>query len=357
MTTTTTPAVGSRQVTALWYTRCPVPAASGIAVDNGWLAEEFAGDGISVASLRASTSADVRESHFDHTQTDSFREGGNIPPIWTRARGSDARLIGMTWDDQYQAIVTLPGTGIEGPEDLKGRRLGITRHVNDQIDFWHASALRGFHTALSSAGLRLSDAQIVDVVERRRFVPAHERSRTRSLFGAYTTRQLQSAEVLALLRGEVDAIYIAGGRGPDLAAFADTQIVFDIAKQPDWETRISNLAPTTLTVSGPLLDDRRDLVIRYVATAIRAARWAQRHEAETRRILAHEVGIAEDFVAPGFGDDVHAHLEPVITEQLIEAINLQQAFLLQHGYIGQRFDTRAWIEPGVLADAHDLLGS
>ena len=84
-------------VTALWYTRCPVPTASSLAIAQGWLDEEFAPDGITVASLRSSADRAVRESHFDHSQAASFRQGGNIPPIWTRSRGADVRLIGLSW--------------------------------------------------------------------------------------------------------------------------------------------------------------------------------------------------------------------------------------------------------------------
>ena len=49
----------------LWYTRCPVPTASGIAIHHGWLDAEFAPDGIAIRSLRASADRAVRESHFD----------------------------------------------------------------------------------------------------------------------------------------------------------------------------------------------------------------------------------------------------------------------------------------------------
>ncbi|MDB5964565.1 MAG: transporter substrate-binding protein, partial [Polaromonas sp.] len=68
----------------LWYTRCPVPTASGIAIHKGWINDEFAADGITVSSLRASPDRKVRESHFDHRQINSFRQGGNAPPIWSR---------------------------------------------------------------------------------------------------------------------------------------------------------------------------------------------------------------------------------------------------------------------------------
>lgn len=36
----------------LWFTRCPVPTATGIAADRHWLSEEFAPDGIEVRSLQ-----------------------------------------------------------------------------------------------------------------------------------------------------------------------------------------------------------------------------------------------------------------------------------------------------------------
>jgi len=359
MSTTTSPATtdNARAVTELWYTRCPVPAASGLAIPKGWFDDEFAADGITVASLRASRSTAVRESHFDHTQPDSFRQGGNIPPIWTRSRGSDVRLIGLSWAEQYQAIVALPESGIDGPQDLAGKRFGRTRHVNDQIDFWHASALRGLTHALNAAGLTLDDVELVDLDESEPYLPAHEQSHSGSLFGAYTNRRLQSAEVLALIRGEVDAVYIAGGRGPDLEALAGVRRVFDIEAQEDPRTRISNIAPVALTVSGALLDDRPDLVARYVATTIRAARWAATAPVEARRILAHEVGIAEDFVLPGYPREMHANLEPSLDDDLVAAIESQQAFLLEHGYIENGFDVREWIDEGPLTEARKLVAA
>ena len=41
----------------LWFTRCPVPTATGLAADQGWFDAEFAADGISVRSLQDGRSA------------------------------------------------------------------------------------------------------------------------------------------------------------------------------------------------------------------------------------------------------------------------------------------------------------
>lgn len=51
----------------LWYTRCPAPTPFGIAVQKGWLEEEFAADGIDVQALQDADDVKIRRSHFTHT--------------------------------------------------------------------------------------------------------------------------------------------------------------------------------------------------------------------------------------------------------------------------------------------------
>lgn len=72
----------------LWFTRCPVPTATGVAADRGWLAREFAPDGIAVRSLQDADPGADRATHFTHALPGLFREGGNVPALWARARGS-----------------------------------------------------------------------------------------------------------------------------------------------------------------------------------------------------------------------------------------------------------------------------
>ncbi|MET0771055.1 MAG: ABC transporter substrate-binding protein [Solirubrobacteraceae bacterium] len=349
--------VSAPPITELWYTRCPVPTASSLAIVQGWLDDEFARDGIAVASLRSSADRTVRESHFGHTQANSFRQGGNIPPLWARSHGADVRLIGLSWAEQYQAVVTRRDSGIEGPADLAGRKLALPRRLNDQIDFWQATALRGYESTLRHAGLSLDDVELVDLPVAEPYLPQDGTAHSRSLFGAYTNRRLQSAEVVALVRGEVDAIYVAGGRGPDLEALLDVHVVFDIAAQDELALKINNITPAALTVSGALLDERPDLVTRYVAASLRAAAWAKDNPVETRRIIAHEVGIAEDFVEPGYPDAIHANLEPSLDEVLVAALEDQLDFLVRHAFVESAFDIREWIDPAPLAAARDLVAA
>ncbi|WP_214107881.1 ABC transporter substrate-binding protein [Acrocarpospora catenulata] len=341
-------------VTRLWYTRCPVPTASSIAISRGLLAAEFAPDGIEVSSLLESADSAVRESHFDHTRADSFRQGGNIPPIWSRSKGRDLRLIGLSWAEQYQAILALPESGITGPEDLRGRRLALPHRVNDQIDFTRATALRGYHTALALAGLAEDEVKFVDIAVPETFL-GQAGSPTGSLFGARNQRTLNRAEIIALLRGEVDAVYLSGSRGADFEAFLGAVRVVDIAALPDRAQRVNNITPATLTVSGGLLDQRPDLVARYVASTLRAARWAEEHADETRRIIAAEVGSAEEWVDHGHPLDLHSRLTPSLDEDLIAAVESQKDFLLRNGFITTDFDVREWIDPEPLRRAQELI--
>ena len=127
----------------LWYTRCPAPTPFGIAAQKGWLEEEFAADGIDVKALQDADDVQIRRSHFTHTQPWSFRQGGNIPALWARAQGSDTRLIGLSWVDEFQALITLDRHLDTSPESLAGRRFGFPLNTRASVvDFHRATSSR-----------------------------------------------------------------------------------------------------------------------------------------------------------------------------------------------------------------------
>lgn len=340
----------------LWYTRCPVPTASSIAIDRGWLDDEFAGEAIRVSSLRESGTREVRESHFSHTQENSFRQGGNIPPIWARSIGHDVSLIGLSWVDRFQALIALPGSGIEQPADLRGKRIGLPRRVNDQIDFWRASSLRGILTTLELAELDERDVTIVDLpVDETYIVPIAE-DHSGSLWTARTLRRMQAAELFALIRGEVDAIFTSGPRGLDLQTLLNARVILDIGRHPDPRIRTSNDTPAAITVSGKLAREHPEIVARYLARLIGASDWAKEHADETRRIVAQDVGSPEQWVAEAFGPRLHQQLEPELLERSIAALESQKDFLLARGFIRNDFNLRQWVNPEPLARAFALIG-
>jgi ABC-type nitrate/sulfonate/bicarbonate transport system substrate-binding protein len=285
----------------------------------------------------------VRESHFDHTLADSFRHGGNTPPLWARSVGNDVRLIGLSWTDQPQLLLALPESGIKTPQDLKGRRLSLPRRTRDTIDFWRAQALQFYDTALASAGLTLQDVELVDLPIDRRFIDgAGTPSKDGSLWSAAVNRASQREEIAALVRGAVDIIASGGPRALDTQALLGAHTVYDLLQSPTRLGRTSNSFPYTLTVSGALLERRPDFVVRALVRVLDAAEWAKSHRDEAVRITARELGVAEEFVADGL-PDLANQLEVNLAPENIAALQLRKDFLLNHGFLKRDFDLDTWI--------------
>lgn len=331
----------------IWYTRCPVPTASGIAVQKGWLDQAFAPHGIAVTSLRHSADRATRESHFTHTLANSFRQGGNAPAIYARSEGRDTVLIGLQWVPQYEGIIALPESGIRTVGDLAGRRLASPRRVNDKIDFWRSISLQGYHNALSTAGLTLADVTLVDLPVVESFVdpiPGQPES-----FGPARLVRQHRAELTALLRGEVDAIFGYSVWGVAVREQLGAVEVINLARLDDPALRINNGQPKTLTVSGALLREHPDLVDDYLAALVRAADWAARNQDAARRAIALETGSAEHWLDEGTAPDIAGRLAISLAPELVAALTVRKDFLRTHGFIANDVDIAGWIDPGPLA--------
>ncbi len=206
----------------LWYTRCPVPTPVGIAVQLGWIEEEFAGEGLKLGSVRDSADRSVRASHFDHNLDNSFRQGGSIPAIWARAAGRPTKLVGLTWTDEAQVILSLPESKIRTIKDLKGRRLGIATRPRDSIDFWKATTLRAYLVALALEGLTEKDVELVEIPR-----PEASFDAPGGLAGQGPGAD-ELLEVQALKAGKVDVVFHKGSRGLEVADAIGAHVVFDV---------------------------------------------------------------------------------------------------------------------------------
>lgn len=339
----------------VWYTRCPVPTAAGIAIQKGWLQEAFAPDGIQIRSMRHSQEPKIRESHYTHTLDNSLRQGGNAPALFARSEGKDTVLLGLHWIPQYQSILSLPESGITTVNQLKGRRLALPRRVNDAIDFWRATALQGYHNALTLAGLELSDVELVDLPIKMSYV--HEDVEiTDALTPAPRSIKFQTREMTALLKGEVDAMFGYSVWGAAVRGQINAVEVFAFDGVP-MEQQINNGAPETLTVSGGLLRDHPELVERYIVQLIMAADWAKQNKDAARRAVAIETGSAEYWLDKGCGADFADRLHFSLDQSLINALNVRKKFLLDHGFMRQDFDISDWADPRPLTNAMKRLQS
>jgi len=305
------------EISQLWYTRCPVPTATSIAISRGTLQKTFADDNINIHSLRASGEREVRESHFDHLQSNSFRQGGNIPPIWNRSNGTDTAIIGLTWVDEYQAIICLPESGIRTVKDLRGRRLALPVRHNDQIDFFRAMCLRGYVNALRTEAMTLSDVELIELSIEERYIGNHEKSDNGSLWAGGSRARRQKADIFALIRGEVDAIYTMGAQGARAAAFLGAHEIIEMGFHADPELRAGNEGPAALTVSGALSRERPDLVARYISALNESAEWALNHQEAAAQIIAADVSAPVEWIEAGYRKKFAEKLTVDLTDKCI----------------------------------------
>jgi ABC-type nitrate/sulfonate/bicarbonate transport system substrate-binding protein len=341
--------------TTLWYTRCPCATAFSVAWQRGLFREEFEGDkAVEFRSLQQSGDPKVYQSHFSHTQENSFRFGGNVPAIWARSIGSDTRLIGLSWVRTPYSILSLPGSGIRGVADLRGKRLLVARRTTERaVDFWRATTLRTYETALATAGLGLSDVILVDLPIDRPFIdPAAAAGSADLTLGSAQSHRGANREVLfALIRGEADAVVFHSTSSTENAALLGAHVVYDVGRQhPDRVARANNGLPEALTVSGRLSIERPDLVARVVGRLLEAGDWAKTHREETVRFVAREQHTAEEIVEATYGDGLVQAFETDLAADKIAALRSQKDFLLRHGFI-KDFDFDSWIDPRPLAAA------
>lgn len=337
----------STKLDTLWYTRCPVPTGLGIAIQQGWLEEAFRTQGTKVASLTESNDFATRESHFSHTLQNSVRHGGNIPAISARARGRDTRLIGLSWADETQLILTTPESGITSVRDLKGRRFGVPNWKNVEIDFTRAQAIRGLENALSLEGLTAADVELVDQdIESHYSDRAAETIKGAVAFNGRSASRARASnlEVVALLRGEVDAIFLKGAHGAQVANQFGMTTVIDTGAHPEPLIRSNNGTPRTLAVDGHLLDQHFDAAVTIVEQVLRAEVWAQSHADDVRRYLARETNASEYWVSVAYGVDAQTKLKTELAEQSLDALQDFTNFLHRWNFIPQTFDVRDWAD-------------
>ncbi|MEZ0109928.1 ABC-type nitrate/sulfonate/bicarbonate transport system substrate-binding protein [Catenulispora sp. EB89] len=319
----------------LWFTRCPVPTATGIAADRGWLAAEFAADGLAVRSLQDAGPDVPRDRHFTHALTGLFREGGNVPALWARAAGERTRLIGLTWIEERQAILVRAEDRdrIAEPGDLAGLRIAVPRR-DIAIDFWRAMALAGFRGALAAAGtgLGFGDVTPVEVV-------------------AAPSAGQWIAELEALRAGRVDAVYVKGALAVEAAAAHGAVIGIDLDAFADPAVRINNGTPRPVTVHQDLLDRHPELVVRFLRVLVEAADWAASHPGELARILAAETGAGPEGVAGAYRGAGSSDLHLDLSEHRLGLLARQEHFLRGQGFLAAPVDVAAWAAPEPLAAA------
>ncbi len=109
--------------------------------------------------------------------------------------------------------------------------------------------------------------------------------------------------------------------------------VVDLTSDSPPPVLTTNQRPLTFTVAGELLDERPDLVDIALRRVVSVADWARSEEVEAKRALAAEVGIAEELIDRSYSPSVHAGLDVSLDDALVDALQAQHDFLVEHGFI------------------------
>lgn len=316
----------------LYYTRCPVPTPSGLAVALGSLGPALGNaHGVDLRALQDVDDPAVRRHHFDHGIVGLVRDGGNIPAIWARAEGAPTRLLGLTWLNEVQAIVTTPDAGIDSVTELVGNRVAIPVAGGTVVDIRDATALRGFERALATVGFGVADVLRVEV-------PAAELSGpTRDGVGESFDRELDLLEA-----GLVEAAFVKGASG--IAAIRDRGLktVLRLDRQPDPLARVNNGTPRTITARQELIDERPDLIRTYLEALAAAQPSVGGDHDELWRILAVETHQDPADAAAAYGAVDPDSLVPKLSRLRLDALQEQADFLFEHGFVPRRVDVDEW---------------
>lgn len=338
----------------LWFTRCPVPTATGIAYKLGWLTDEFAADGITLRTLQESGS-ELARHHYDHRLPTLIREGGNMLAFGARAQGEPTRLIGLTWIEESQLILTRPDTGIRSAADLKGRRLALPGWSRNAIpahvrgtSIARGMSLAGYKGVLASAGLTFDDVDLVEVEDQLRNIGGSGRDLEPRRSGVGRLWPIQ-----ALVEGQVDAIYVKGASALDQAREAGLIVAIDLDALPDRRFRVNNGTPRPITVHQSLLDDHFDLVARFLAVTLRAADWVAAQPNRLREILEFETAGSPEAVDQAYAR-LHEGLHPTLDADRLALFEQQKKFLFTYGFLEADFALADWIDPRPLEAAHAI---
>ena len=316
------------KLSELWFTRCPVPTATGLAYKLGWLSEAFEPDGITISTLQDGP-AELAHHHFDHGIPTLFREGGNVPALAARALGAPTRVVGLTWIEEWQTIQVRPDSGITEPGDLRGLRVALPAYAATRGgSIARAMTLHGVKGALSAAGLTFDDVRFVEV-------PATS-SETDGI------RLWAGLEYLA--EGTVDAVYVKGASAVEVAALVGAVVGVNLDRLAHRRQRVNNGTPRPITVHQSLLDDHFDLVVRFLEQGVRAADFAAADSSEAYRVLEGETRAGPDGVAVAYGGGSSLSLHPSLDEERVGLVRAQKDFLLLHGFLEHDVDVDEWVD-------------
>jgi ABC-type nitrate/sulfonate/bicarbonate transport system substrate-binding protein len=344
----------------VWYTYCHLIDAGTVDEDLGRVAEELARHGARLQYFLCAPGHDFYP-HFTHELPGLFRFGGCIPAIHAKAETCDTVLLGLQWFAEGGGLLVRAGEGIEEVGDLRGRRIGLSRSLNRRkVDYRRVTDERGVEVVLHLHGMSRADVSLLDCdrvddwYDRQEMrVPLAGLTEFWSRYGI--DQDLRHRPLLSELEaGEIDACFVTDPFDLGYQDYPGFSLIGSLARRPDWRLQIGG-APYALTCTRAFAEEHPDLVTAYLTGLVSAGRrcnedrWATAELLETTGFYlpaatTHEKIRSVDFV-------------PNLSEENLEAVEIEKDFMLSRGHITQDVDVRGWAAPEFLAAAHRKLGA
>ncbi len=219
--------------------------------DKGLVEEEFKKDGIKIEWAQSLGSNKALE--LLRSKSVDFGSTAGAAALLGRANGNPIKAIYVYSNPEWTALVTGPNSGIRRIQDLKGKRVAVTRGTDP-----HIFLLR----ALNSVGLTEKDIELVPL--------QHPDGKT------------------ALEKGSVDAW---AGLDPYMAQLEVEKNYVLFFRNKEWNSY------GILNVRESFAKDHPELVKLVLAAYEKARLWTLDHQSEARQILAREAKLTDAVAA------------------------------------------------------------
>lgn len=303
---------------SVYFTSCRTPSATAEAHKLGLLSGPLS-TGRDIVSLR-SLEPEQAEHHHQVHDLALVREGGNIPPLWTRAQGARTRLIGLVWLEEGQFIAARPGFPLTNAAQLAEARVAVPALRLREPQLQRPVSLAGLTGVLGSADLSLDDVELVDIAVEP--VPLE-------VFWRDAPRETSPfPELDALTEGLADVAYGVGPAAREYARAQGLSIALEIDSITQPEQRVNLGTPRALTVDQETLDSSLDDIVDYLARLLEAAD-------------ASEATVSARVGTGTLGSSLRPRLDPAV----VALYRAQHDFLLSQGFIEGPVDFDEWIDP------------